>query len=153
MSFYQIEENSKSTPIKRKRSAKRTEKLADAEQIVDEQQLDQQLEHISQQDGQIEPGYTSRLEEKTNSQRDEDSVMSPPPHEAYKNSLNQDGSACNIYNCSPIAVEKRRKMISKRDEMLEFQRSDILPKLLEMNQKSESFNCVPLLLTKSLSEG
>lgn len=140
MSFSQFDGNSKHTPIKRKRSAKRTEKQYDTEPIFNEQELKQQLEQISNQDYQIEPAYTSRLEEKANSQREEESVRSPPPHEVYKNSLNQDGPACNIYNCSPAAVEKRRKMISKHDELLEFQRSDVLPKLLDLNQKSEPFS-------------
>ena len=79
--------------------------------------------------------------------------ISPLPHEIYKQGEKEGMTACNIYNCSPSAVEKRQKMASKRDEMEDFQNSDLLPRLLDMNKQAEPISNFPLVLTKSLSEG
>lgn len=59
----------------------------------------------------------------------------------------------NIYNLSPHAVEKRQKMINKRDDLMDLETSSIIPKLLDMSHKAEVSENLPLLLTKSLSEG
>lgn len=79
--------------------------------------------------------------------------ISPLPHEIYKQGEKDEMTACNIYNFSPSAVEKRQKMASKRDEMEDFQKSDLLPRLLDMNKQAEPISHFPLVLTKSLSEG
>lgn len=78
---------------------------------------------------------------------------SPLPREIYKNKVNEDGTVWNIYNFSPHAVEKRKKMRRASEEMLELHSSDIIPRILDLHEKTESINSIPLLLNKSLSEG
>ena len=78
---------------------------------------------------------------------------SPLPHQVYKDSIEEEGTAFNIYNFSPHAVEKREKMKARREEMIDLENSEIIPRLLKMNEASEISNNLPLLLHKSMSEG
>lgn len=80
-------------------------------------------------------------------------TKSPLPHQLHKENGTQQDALPHIYNLSPSALEKRQKMASRRQEIQELGESDLLPKLLDMNQKSSESPNLPLLLNKSLSEG
>lgn len=75
-------------------------------------------------------------------------TRSPLPHQLHKEKGSEQDALPHIYNLSPSALEKRQKMTSRRQEIQE-----LLPKLLDMNQKSSESPNLPLLLNKSLSEG
>lgn len=152
---------------RRRRHAANSLKELEFEHNMDETYHPQQDVH--QEDSQMVPdadtdnmqcddverssAYRSRFESSHNEDQSRDVARSPLPHEIYRNRQNEDGTACNIYNFSPIAVEKRQKLKSQQEEMIELQSSDLLPKLLEMNKNADSLNSIPLLLNKSLSEG
>jgi len=80
-------------------------------------------------------------------------MRSPLPHEVYKIKEKNEANTLNIYNCSPSALEKRNKMASKREGIQNFEKSNLLPQILDMNKNSDYIPNFPLLLNKSLSEG
>lgn len=116
----------------------------------------EQPEHseiVQQQENvEIVAGYESRFEKEPRDSPTKSSVKSPLPHEVYRNVSKEEQTACNIYNCSPAAEEKRKNM-ARRHEMMEFQSSNLLTQLLDFNKQSEPLSGIPLLLNKSLSEG
>lgn len=145
---------------RRKRSVKESQKAADSIHDSydspirpDLEVWDSRTEPIPTKKEETEPTYNSRFVLTLNNKPLHEPVRSPLPHEVYKNSNKEEKAALNIYNCSPLAVEKRQKMISKRQEMLELEKSNILPKLLEINRQPDFGSNIPLLLQKSLSEG
>ncbi len=98
-------------------------------------------------------GYQPKFEMEAKQTPRKNAMRSPLPHQLLKEKGKEDDSTLNIYNLSPSALEKRQKMTSRRDEIQDLEKSNLLPKLLDMNQKSSEIPNLPLLLNKSLSEG
>lgn len=131
-----------SSPDSSYQSPVRTTQRAMNEEILDEVPIIEERPQV----------HNSCLEEQKEKSECGSSERSPLPRQVFENVSKKEGTVCNIYNFSPHAVEKR-KNVSKREEMEDFHSSGLLPRLLEMNKKSESFSDIPLLLNKSLLEG
>lgn len=113
-----------------------------------EPEIDRNLENV-----EIVENYHSKFEIEANKTPVKKAMRSPLPHEVYKIKEKNEANTLNIYNCSPSALEKRNKMASKREGIQNFEKSNLLPQILDMNKNSDYIPNFPLLLNKSLSEG